>query len=140
MNIKTDSPDLVHWPSKTKNGGRTTIIPSTADAVKLGYNYVQSIRDRIGELKKAGHKKVHVKTRYRDSDKTRTKTISISSHEMQWEENIRKYESAVSEITRGNPDTKNHLSELANEAHANGSGVAAVHRLGLLRIRALGRR
>jgi len=113
--MNTTTPELVHWPSKTKNGGRTTIIPSTADAVKLGYSYVQSIRDRILELKKAGHQQVQVTTRYRDSDKTRTKTISISSHELQWEDNIGKYESAVSEITLGNPGIKHHISELATK-------------------------
>jgi hypothetical protein len=113
--MKTTAPDLVHWSSKTVNGGRTTIIPSTAAAVKLGCNYVETIRERIGKLKKAGHQKIQVTTHYRDSNKTKTKTISISSHELEWEENIGKYESAVKEITLGNPDTKHHISELATK-------------------------
>ena len=115
MKTTTSTPDLVHWHSKTKNGGRTTIIPSTADAVKLGYNYVKAIRDNIADLKKLGHSKVQVKTHYRDSDKTKTKTISINTHELQWEENIAKYGSAVSEITHGNPAAKHEISELATK-------------------------
>ena len=113
--MNTTTPDLVHWPSKTKNGGRTTIIPSTADAVKLGCNFVETIRDRVQELKRAGHQTVQVKTHYRDSNKTKTKTISINAHELEWEETIGNYESAVSEITLGNPGIKHHISELATK-------------------------
>jgi hypothetical protein len=107
--------NLIHWPSKTSNGGRTTVIPSTAEAVKLGFNYVQTIRDNLVNLKKSGCQKVKVKTRYRDSDKIKTKTISLNTHELNWENNISRYETAVQEITLGNPESKHLISELATK-------------------------
>lgn len=107
--------NLIHWLSKTQNGGRTTVIPSTAEAVKLGFNYVQTIRDNLVNLKKSGCQKVKVKTHYRDSDKIKTKTISLNTHELNWENNISRYETAVQEITLGNRESKHLISELATK-------------------------
>jgi hypothetical protein len=106
-------PELVHWPSKTKNGGRTTIIGSTADAVALGRNYVQTRRDDLIEMRNKGVAKVHVRVRYRDSGKTKSKTVSISHHENDWEKRFDEYELAAREITLGNPAIKHQISELA---------------------------
>jgi hypothetical protein len=108
----TALPELVHWPSKV-NGGRTTIIPSTAAAVVLGRNYITTIKANVARMKAAGCQKVKVTTKYRDSNKTKTKTINIQTHEHQWEEQFVRYEDAVNEITVGNPDIKHRIMESA---------------------------
>jgi len=110
-----DSPDvacdLVHWKSKV-NGGRTTIIPSTADAVALGRAYIDRILAGIADAKAKGVTKVEVKTKYRDSNKVKTKTESIGTHEGHWQRSSEQYTLAVDEITKGNAH-KHEISELS---------------------------
>jgi hypothetical protein len=101
----TDQPDvtcdLIHWKS-TVNGGRTTIIPSTSDAVALGRSYIDRILAGIADAKAKGVTKVEVKTKYRDSNKVKTKTESIGTHEGHWQRSSEQYTLAVEEITKGN--------------------------------------
>lgn len=109
--IPLTSPELVHWRS-TVNGGRTTIISSVADAVTLGQQYIQTVKDQIKDLGKRGSK-VTVRTKFRDSNKTRTKTISVSKYEQNWSAKFAEYQLAVGEVVHGNAAAKHRISELA---------------------------
>lgn len=106
-------PELTHWRSKTTNGGRTTVIASTSDAVAIGFNYVRTMRANQVEQKQTGVTQVKVTTRFRDSNKARTKTINLDTWHAQQNENLDKYETAAKEVTLGNPETKHIITELA---------------------------
>jgi hypothetical protein len=107
------SPDLIHWQSKTKNGGRTTIIPSAAAAIAMGRGYVQTVLDNLQRIKDAGWEKVQLELTYRHSGKVRKKTLSVSAYECREKGAIDKYSEAASEITVGDPAIKHSISELA---------------------------
>jgi len=105
-------PDLAHWPSKVHRG-RTTIIPSTADAIALGYNYINQSREKLAEMLKQGVDKVSFTVAYRDSGKTKKKTVTLGHHSKKQEEAFAKYDRAAKAITLGDPDSKHAITELA---------------------------
>jgi hypothetical protein len=111
----TVMPELVHWQSQTENGGRTTIIPSTADAVALGASIIDSMKEKLAAWNNQGVEKVEVNVFYRHNGKTRTKKQAFSKYAQKWEEEFAKYEQAVKEITLGNPDIKHEVAETATK-------------------------
>lgn len=111
--VRKDLPELIHWPSQTKNGGRTTIIPSVAEAVALGQGFMGSIKKSLASMSDEGVEKVKVEVFYRHSGKTRKKTQSFEKYCDKWDGEFEKYEAATHEITLGNPETKQEISTIA---------------------------
>src|SRR5579863_1221055 len=112
MTVLTDGhqdPELVHWRSQTKNGGRTTVIPSTADAVALGRNFIQTMKGTLASWKDQGVTDVNVTVNYRHNGKTKTKKQSFNKYATKWDEDFGKYEAAVQQITLGNPEGKQEI-------------------------------
>lgn len=106
-------PELVHWRSQTANGGRTTIIPSTTEAVALGASFIESMKEKLAAWSGQGVEKVEVEVFYRHNGKTRTKKQSFNKYTKKWEEDFGNYELAAKEITQGNPYTKREIAVLA---------------------------
>lgn len=113
LRTATMDPDLVHWQSQTKSRGRTTIIPSTADAVALGRNFIQTMRQTLATWKDDGVEEVEVNVFYRHNGKTKAKKQSFGKYSSDWEDSFKKYEAAANEITFGNPASKQEITDTA---------------------------